>query len=176
MNTRFNEYQGGNVSSADYPPDVITTQPTGNNNRLSCQNSSCATVVTGIHQLVGRVCFRCQRDLAADQRRAGQLAAHRRRSLVQRLLRHASFQLLRRSRHDAADRRARILSIGRNSITFSDEVSDPLQRSGRFHAHLLQRLQDRRGQPVGPRDAQRRRPHQGVYRDAMGDAHSSRGV
>ncbi len=46
LNTRFNEYQGGNINSATYPPDVITTQPSGNN-RLSCQDSSCATVVTG---------------------------------------------------------------------------------------------------------------------------------
>jgi Putative Flp pilus-assembly TadE/G-like len=47
LNTRFNEYQGGNLDSATYPPDVITYQPTGKNNRLSCQDSSCNTIVTG---------------------------------------------------------------------------------------------------------------------------------
>jgi hypothetical protein len=46
LNTRFNEYSGGNVDSTTYPPDVITYQPTGNN-RLSCQDSSCNTIVTG---------------------------------------------------------------------------------------------------------------------------------
>jgi len=46
LNTRFNEYSGGNLSSATYPPDVVTYQPTGNN-RLSCQDTSCSTVVTG---------------------------------------------------------------------------------------------------------------------------------
>ncbi len=46
LNTRFDEYSGGNVDSATYPPDVITYQPTGNN-RLSCQDSSCNTIVTG---------------------------------------------------------------------------------------------------------------------------------
>jgi hypothetical protein len=46
LNTRFNEYSGGNVDSTAYPPDVITYQPTGNN-RLSCQDSSCNTLVTG---------------------------------------------------------------------------------------------------------------------------------
>ena len=46
LNTRFNEYQGGNLDSTTYPPDVITYQPTGNN-RLSCQDSSCTTIVTG---------------------------------------------------------------------------------------------------------------------------------
>src|SRR5262249_22559460 len=39
LNTRFNEYSGGNLDSASYPPDVITFQPTGNN-RLSCQTSA----------------------------------------------------------------------------------------------------------------------------------------
>jgi Flp pilus assembly protein TadG len=46
LNTRFNEYSGGNLSSTTYPPDVITYQPTGNS-RLSCQDSSCNTIVTG---------------------------------------------------------------------------------------------------------------------------------
>jgi Flp pilus assembly protein TadG len=46
LNTRFNEYQGGNVDATTYPPDVITYQPAGNS-RLSCQDSSCATIVTG---------------------------------------------------------------------------------------------------------------------------------
>jgi hypothetical protein len=45
LNTRFNEYQG-NVSQAQDPPDVVTTQPSGNN-RLSCQDGTCATIVTG---------------------------------------------------------------------------------------------------------------------------------
>src|SRR5262249_54084391 len=46
LNTRFNEYQGGGVNATSYPPDTITTQPTGNN-RLSCQTSACSAVVTG---------------------------------------------------------------------------------------------------------------------------------
>ena len=46
LNTRFNEYQGGGIDSATYPPDVITNQPTGNN-RLSCSDASCGTIVTG---------------------------------------------------------------------------------------------------------------------------------
>jgi hypothetical protein len=46
LNTRFNEYQGGNLDSATYPPDAITNQPSGNS-RLSCSDSSCNTIVTG---------------------------------------------------------------------------------------------------------------------------------
>ena len=47
INTRFNEYQGPmGGTQATYPPDVITTQPSGNN-RLSCGDKSCTTVVTG---------------------------------------------------------------------------------------------------------------------------------
>ncbi|MBS0417240.1 MAG: pilus assembly protein [Proteobacteria bacterium] len=46
LNTRFNEYSGGGLDSATYPPDVITYQPTGKN-RLSCSDASCATLVTG---------------------------------------------------------------------------------------------------------------------------------
>jgi len=46
LNTRFNEYQGGGLDSASYPPDVVTYQPSGND-RLSCQDSSCSTIVTG---------------------------------------------------------------------------------------------------------------------------------
>jgi Putative Flp pilus-assembly TadE/G-like len=51
LNTRFNEYSGGNVSSTSYPPDVITYQPSGNN-RLSCSDSSCTTIVTGPNNTV----------------------------------------------------------------------------------------------------------------------------
>lgn len=46
LNTRFNEYQGGGLDSATYPPDAITYQPTGSE-RLSCSDSSCNTIVTG---------------------------------------------------------------------------------------------------------------------------------
>jgi len=46
LNTRFNEYQTGDLNSASYPPDVIITQPTGNN-RLSCTDPTCNTIVTG---------------------------------------------------------------------------------------------------------------------------------
>jgi hypothetical protein len=46
LNTRFNEYTGGNIGSTTYPPDVVTYQPTGNN-RLSCQDSTCNTIVSG---------------------------------------------------------------------------------------------------------------------------------
>jgi hypothetical protein len=45
LNTRFSEYSGP-MSSANYPPDVITYQPSGNS-RLSCRDSTCATIVTG---------------------------------------------------------------------------------------------------------------------------------
>jgi len=46
LNTRFNEYSGGGLDSATYPPDVITNQPAGNA-RLSCSDASCNTIVTG---------------------------------------------------------------------------------------------------------------------------------
>jgi Flp pilus assembly protein TadG len=46
LNTRFGEYSGGNLNSTTYPPDVITYQPSGKD-RLSCQDSSCSTIVTG---------------------------------------------------------------------------------------------------------------------------------
>jgi len=46
LNTRFNEYSGGGLDSATYPPDVITYQPSGND-RLSCSDASCTTIVTG---------------------------------------------------------------------------------------------------------------------------------
>jgi hypothetical protein len=45
LNTRFNEYSGP-VSSANYPPDTIVTQPPANQ-RLSCTDATCATVQAG---------------------------------------------------------------------------------------------------------------------------------
>jgi len=46
LDSRFNEYQAGDLNSASYPPDVIITQPAGSN-RLSCNTPTCATIVTG---------------------------------------------------------------------------------------------------------------------------------
>jgi Flp pilus assembly protein TadG len=46
LDTRFNEYTTGDVNSASYPPDVVITQPTGNN-RLQCTDPTCANIVTG---------------------------------------------------------------------------------------------------------------------------------
>jgi len=47
LNTRFNEYQGpmGGTQST-YPPDVVTTQPSGSS-RLSCTDNSCTAVQAG---------------------------------------------------------------------------------------------------------------------------------
>lgn len=46
LDTRFNEYTAGDVDSADYPPDVITTQPAGAD-RLACTTAACTGVQTG---------------------------------------------------------------------------------------------------------------------------------
>jgi Flp pilus assembly protein TadG len=47
LNTRFNEYSGPlSGLQSTYPPDEVTTQPSGSN-RLSCSNKSCTTVVAG---------------------------------------------------------------------------------------------------------------------------------
>ncbi len=47
LNTRFNEYSGSlGGSQRTFPPDVITTQPSGSN-RLSCSDPSCTSVVAG---------------------------------------------------------------------------------------------------------------------------------
>lgn len=47
LDTRFDEYLAGDLTSGSYPPDVIITQPTGVD-RLLCQyqNGTCAAVVT----------------------------------------------------------------------------------------------------------------------------------
>jgi Flp pilus assembly protein TadG len=48
LDTRFDEYLAGDVSSAAYPPDVITTQPPiGDPNRLQCTDATCQTIVNG---------------------------------------------------------------------------------------------------------------------------------
>jgi Flp pilus assembly protein TadG len=46
LDTRFDEYDTGDVNSAAYPPDVIITQPAGTD-RLMCTDPTCATIVTG---------------------------------------------------------------------------------------------------------------------------------
>jgi hypothetical protein len=47
LNTRFNEYQGPlSGSQSTYPPDVVTSQPSGKS-RLSCTDKSCTAVQAG---------------------------------------------------------------------------------------------------------------------------------
>jgi Flp pilus assembly protein TadG len=52
LDTRFNEYTAGDLSSAAYPPDVVITQPMGAD-RLQClPAATCAQVVTGAGQVI----------------------------------------------------------------------------------------------------------------------------
>lgn len=45
LDTRFNEFFGGDVTSTNYPPDAVTTQPAGAD-RLQCTSPTCAAITT----------------------------------------------------------------------------------------------------------------------------------
>ena len=104
---------------------------------------------------------------------------HRRRAGGRRLARAAGGGAAsehRRSRPGKGRRRGRRTRLHRGGRSTAHQRAGHLgagrlQRQGRVHAHLLQRLRNRGGEPAGQRSAPRQRPHHGicaVHRSAAG--------